>query len=324
MLFLKLSVANATYLTPHRFHKYPESRINILDRSLDASGMAINNCEACEEIRMPDYVIKGFKDLISYRGNIEKRKKYLEEKELSIVVDFHLNYVHLFYFEKDQDVTTVNIVKTYKTSMGVGGLTNRKRSGGTPPGIHYIWRKQDGGGSWKKYYVIDSYKRDKYSPKLGVNLTSRKFHNTVLPTKSDEWWAIGYVTTRILRLQGLEGTRNNNSKRRSILFHGTQEEGFLGMHKSGGCLRMSAEDVIDLYRKVNKLALVNIVGDFDDVLKDGKAIKANNKPQNNHYNLTDEEKGNLCKGRNMVAKEEEIKAFKIKNYQVSNPDGSCK
>jgi lipoprotein-anchoring transpeptidase ErfK/SrfK len=58
-----------------------------------------------------------------------------------------------------------------------------------------------------------------------------------------------HVQTRILWLAGLD-PENANSFDRYIYIHGTNAESKLGMPASEGCVRMSNEDVIDLYDKV--------------------------------------------------------------------------
>ncbi len=58
-----------------------------------------------------------------------------------------------------------------------------------------------------------------------------------------------HVQTRILWLDGLE-PENANSHERYIYIHGTNAESQLGTPVSYGCVRMSNQDVIDLYDQV--------------------------------------------------------------------------
>ena len=53
------------------------------------------------------------------------------------------------------------------------------------------------------------------------------------------------VLTRAITLQGLEN-KNKNVNARSIYIHGTNREQYLGKAKSGGCVRVSNDDVIEL------------------------------------------------------------------------------
>jgi len=57
------------------------------------------------------------------------------------------------------------------------------------------------------------------------------------------------VLTRVLRLHGLD-VENSNSLERYIYVHGTNQEHLLGKPASCGCIRMSNEDVIDLFDRV--------------------------------------------------------------------------
>lgn len=54
------------------------------------------------------------------------------------------------------------------------------------------------------------------------------------------------VLTRILRIEGLED-RNANTFRRFIYFHGTNREDLLGSPASHGCIRLSNDDMIELF-----------------------------------------------------------------------------
>lgn len=71
------------------------------------------------------------------------------------------------------------------------------------------------------------------------------------------------VTTRALRLQGLEkGINkggNKDSYKRDIYIHGTPEEGLIGTPASHGCIRMKNEDVIRLYNYISNDTYVIIL-----------------------------------------------------------------
>ena len=70
------------------------------------------------------------------------------------------------------------------------------------------------------------------------------------------------VQSRILWLSGLETNINKgegvDSFSRYIYIHGTPEEWLLGSKASKGCIRMSNEDVIELFGKVHEGMIVNI------------------------------------------------------------------
>jgi len=56
-----------------------------------------------------------------------------------------------------------------------------------------------------------------------------------------------FVTTRILRLNGLEAGVNDNTLSRYVYIHGTNHENDIGIPKSHGCIRMLNKDVIELF-----------------------------------------------------------------------------
>ena len=72
-----------------------------------------------------------------------------------------------------------------------------------------------------------------------------------------------YITTRIMRLSGLEDGHNKgegvDSFNRYIYIHGTPYIDQLGSPHSKGCIRMSNHDVIKLFDLVEERTLVLIV-----------------------------------------------------------------
>jgi len=71
-----------------------------------------------------------------------------------------------------------------------------------------------------------------------------------------------YITTRIMRLGGLENGFNQNdnvdSYKRYIYIHGTPHKDKLGLSKSHGCIRMRDEDIVELFNQVDVGTLVFI------------------------------------------------------------------
>ena len=71
-----------------------------------------------------------------------------------------------------------------------------------------------------------------------------------------------YITSRILRLNGLEEGKNKggdvDSYNRYIYIHGTPYCNTLGSKQSQGCIRMSDRDVIKLFDLVDQKTLVLI------------------------------------------------------------------
>ena len=73
---------------------------------------------------------------------------------------------------------------------------------------------------------------------------------------------LDYITSRILRLNGLEEGKNRggdvDSYNRYIYIHGTPHLNTLGSRQSQGCIRMSDRDVIKLFDLVDQKTLVLI------------------------------------------------------------------
>ena len=59
------------------------------------------------------------------------------------------------------------------------------------------------------------------------------------------------IVTRVIQLAGLESF-NKSSHRRRIYIHGTPEERNIGRPASYGCIRMKSDDIVDLYRRVER------------------------------------------------------------------------
>ena len=87
----------------------------------------------------------------------------------------------------------------------------------------------------------------------GMIFKSRK------PTGDIGHWQDGgdHVQTRILWLDGLDAD-NANTKERYIYIHGTNAEHLIGIPASHGCVRLSNQDVIDLFEIVPEETLLVI------------------------------------------------------------------
>ena len=93
---------------------------------------------------------------------------------------------------------------------------------------------------------------------------ARKFTGQIIPMAQSKDTK-GYVTTRILRLKGLqwglnkgidlEKHRSCDSYKRCIYIHGTNLETFIPSPLSKGCLLLKTKDLIHLFQQVN-------IGDF--------------------------------------------------------------
>ena len=139
-----------------------------------------------------------------------------------------------------------DLIKKYRVSTSRYGVGNRDGSYKTPLGLHR---------------VVD--KIGENAP-LGLVFKARKPTDRIARIyKSRVTLPYDLVTTRILRLKGLEpGINNGNgidTYQRHIYIHGTHEEGMIGQPASIGCVRMTNKDIVDLFEAMPNNSLVLIV-----------------------------------------------------------------
>lgn len=138
------------------------------------------------------------------------------------------------------------VLSSYAVSTSKYGIGNASRSNKTPLGTHRICEKIGEGapeGMIFKARIPTGEIAQIYTDSTDVE---------------DD-----YVTTRILRLEGLEEGINRgegiDSFERYIYIHGTPEEGLIGKPSSHGCVRMKNADVVALFDAVDVGILVEIV-----------------------------------------------------------------
>lgn len=125
-------------------------------------------------------------------------------------------------------------VKSYQISTGLNGCSEQSGSGGTPRGKHYV-RAMIGAGA------------DKNAVFVGRRETGEIYTSTLAEQFPKRDWVLG----RIMWLSGLEQGKNRlgnvDTMRRYIYIHGTPEVELLGKAVSHGCIRMSPDDVVELF-----------------------------------------------------------------------------
>lgn len=121
-------------------------------------------------------------------------------------------------------------VKDYKVSTSKFGIGNTTGSRRTPTGIHAVSQKTGEG-----------------QPK-GMVFKGCRPTGEVVPVDA---YGRDPVVTRVIQLAGLED-KNSSTHRRRIYIHGTPEERKIGHPASYGCIRMKSDDIVDLYRRVNR------------------------------------------------------------------------
>lgn len=153
----------------------------------------------------------------------------------SIVVDISDQKLYLY-----QDTNNKKLLKNYKVSTSKYGIGSQTGSLKTPLGYHQIQKKIGSGAA--KYTIFEGRKN------TGRNaLTEGKMNGKEVGD---------IITTRIMWLKGLEPGINSgagvDSYRRYIYIHGTAEEHKIGQPASHGCIRMTNDDVIDLFNLVRE------------------------------------------------------------------------
>ena len=151
-----------------------------------------------------------------------------------IYIDSSIQKLYLF-----RDDTLVFESKISTSLYGMGCLEDTFK---TPTGLHLI------------------------ASKIGSGLPAGTLFKHRKPTdqtiKQNPPASHDYITSRILRLSGLEEGINKggnvDSYRRYIYIHGTPHSKMLGSASSHGCIRMSDNDVIELFDLVNENSLVLI------------------------------------------------------------------
>ena len=136
---------------------------------------------------------------------------------------------------------TTEVEAAWPVSTAACGLDNRQDSGGTPPGLHRIHRKIG------------------HDAETGMIFSSRQPTGILWRQPADqtpERTQDDLILSRILTLDGVEDGVNRgpgiDSRARYIYIHGTNHEQNIGLPESGGCVRMTNLDVVDLFSQVEE------------------------------------------------------------------------
>lgn len=205
---------------------------------VERQDVIVENCSGCAKVPFADYVIDGALRLSRDFG--------VKDGVRAAVYDYDNNLTHIIRFQTALAPIrqTIQIEKSFLSSGGRGGVSNVVKSGGTPPGVHVIYSNEYG-----KHELNQTIDASKYG-----------YRETILtPTQGFEDWKSDIIMTRLMRLRGLEGSKNSHSVARKILFHSTPEEGMIGYHESGGCIRLKNREMIEFFDMIPEGTLVNIV-----------------------------------------------------------------
>ncbi len=137
------------------------------------------------------------------------------------------------------------LVSSYKASTALKGVGQEKNTNKTPLGNHII--RAMIGRNLPIYAVIKA----------------RRFTNEIWTKELDDpAITVDWILSRVIWLSGKDLGRNRlgnvDTMQRYIYIHGTNEEHLLGTPSSHGCIRMSNEDVIELFDLVSVGDIVEI------------------------------------------------------------------
>lgn len=181
---------------------------------------------------------------------LKQKKRFPTELDITLFTAEYLNTLYkdakieelLFVSIKYQKMYLIrfgNIVSEYSISTSKYGVGNKMYSQKTPTGIHWIKNKMG-----RRAPLNGILKGGGYTGEIA------NIEYLPISTKRD------LITSRVLWLEGMEwGINhggNNDSYKRKIYIHGTQEEGLIGKPASHGCIRMKNNDITELYDLVKK------------------------------------------------------------------------
>jgi hypothetical protein len=156
------------------------------------------------------------------------------EKKILVTVNISKQKL-LLYSDKKR-------IKEYKVSTSKVGIGNKYGSNKTPLGKHIISNKIG------------------RVAKCGAIFKKRRNTGRIAKINKDTG---ELITSRILRLKGLEKGvnkgKNIDTFKRCVYIHGTPEERLIGKPASHGCIRMKNRDIIDLFKKVKRSTVINIL-----------------------------------------------------------------
>lgn len=147
----------------------------------------------------------------------------------------------MLYFIRD-----TTIVCKYKISTSKYGIGSELNSNKTPTGLHKIESKIG------------------HDVPLNGIILGKKFTGKIAEIINEPKSGLtDDVTTRAIRLEGIEKGLNQGGRKdsylRDIYIHGTPEEGLIGQPASHGCIRMKNIEVINLFNEVQKGTYVLIL-----------------------------------------------------------------
>ena len=214
-------------------------RLTMTDNKYDLLGSVSKLATSKSEMSV------SLKTLLS-RGSIDypDQKEYLEVLEKGIQLNDESSNVNQFC-QKVNHFKNHQVNKSYLISTALKGIGQNKNSFQTPIGTHYIRAKIG-----------------KDLPPLSIFEARRPTGRIWNKEDAESYPNQDWVLSRILWLSGKELGVNRlgslDTMQRFIYIHGTPDESQLGEPLSHGCIRMSNDDVIELFDLVFAGTIVHI------------------------------------------------------------------
>ena len=214
-------------------------RLTMTDNKYDLLGSVSKLATSKSEMSV------SLKTLLS-RGSIDypDQKEYLEVLEKGIQLNDESNNVNQFR-QKVKQLKNHQVNKSYPVSTALKGIGQNKNSFQTPIGTHYIRAKI--GKDLPALSIFEARRP-----------TGRIWNKEDAESHPNHDW----ILSRILWLSGKELGVNRlgtiDTMQRYIYIHGTPDESQLGKPLSHGCIRMSNDDVIELFNLIPIGTIVNI------------------------------------------------------------------
>ena len=178
------------------------------------------------------------------KADYPEETEYLETLEKGIQLSNESDNLNQFR-QKVKQLMNDQVIKSYQISTALKGVGQNKNSFQTPIGTHYIRAKI---GEGLPALSIFEARRP----------TGRIWNKEDAESHPNHDW----ILSRILWLSGKKYGVNRlgtvDTMQRYIYIHGTHDESGLGKPLSHGCIRMSNDNVIELFDLVSAGTIVHI------------------------------------------------------------------
>ena len=170
--------------------------------------------------------------------------EYLETLEKGIQLENESDNLNQFR-QKVKQLKNHQVIKSYPISTALKGIGQNKNSFQTPIGLHYIRAKIG-----KGLPVLSIFE--------GRRPTGKIWNKDDAKLDPNRDWILSRILWLSGRELGVNRLGSSDTMQRYIYIHGTPNESQLGKPLSHGCIRMSNNDVIELFDLVSAGTIVHI------------------------------------------------------------------